>query len=540
MNIVLFKSGLKSDYQALVTAKTTDPNTLYFVTDSAGDIRGEFYKGDVFLGTGKLATTQYDGLVRLTNSITGSETTSDLVAVTPYAVMEYVNSQLAAADAMIYAGSLTVANNTIIIHTHNPKLDFGVTVTDDTTLFSAISNYSAGWTFKVASSDGSTVTGFDKKLEAGDMLIATADIDTTTEPAIWSASDWTVIQTNIDGAVTGPASAVDTDIAVFDGTTGKVIKDGGIKISDITDKYISGAAFADDSTNNASNPVKMTLTRTDTTPTGTSTTTSVTANLPKVSSSSAGVVPKGAEVSTQTQETKFLREDGTWATPSYEVDTDTVRAIKVNGVEKLSTLPSSGAVDFVNSTGNSVNDLEVEFDATGSTIKYKHSNTVTAGTAGSSSDHSQTGTAGGDVTFSVPYVTYDAHGHITVTGTHTETITLPAHQTIKQDGITGATANRYGTCSTSASTAAKVASGFTGTLSLEAGLTIRVEFTYANTASNPTLSVDGGTTNKTIKVMGETITTDNTKELIKGICEFVYDGTAWNLMAELPMWGSFN
>ena len=71
------------------------------------------------------------------------------------------------------------------------------------------------------------------------------------------------------------------------------------------------------------------------------------------------------------------------------------------------------------------------------------------------------------------------------------------------------------------------------------GWKIRVEFTYANTASNPTLSVDGGTTNKTIKVMGETITTDNTKELIKGVCEFVYDGTAWNLMAELPMWGSF-
>lgn len=532
MNIVLFKSGLKSAYSELATK---DPQTLYFVTDAANDTRGEFYKGGVFYGTGKLASTTYDGIVRLTNSITGSETTSDLVATTPYAVMQYVNAQLAATDAMIYAGSLTVASGVIKIHSHNPVLDFGITITDDTTLFSALTKYSAGWTWKVASSDRSAVAGFDKPLEAGDMVIATSDITSST----YSASDWTVIQTNIDGAVTGPASAVDADIAVFDGTTGKVIKDGGIKISDITDKYISGAAFADDSTNNASNPVKMTLTRTDTTPTGTSTTTSVTANLPKVSSTSAGVVPKGAEVSTQTQETKFLREDGTWATPSYEVDTDTVRAIKVNGTQKLDTTPSSGAVDFVNSTGNSVNDLEVEFDATGSTIKYKHSNTVTAGTAGSSSDHSQTGTAGGDVTFSVPYVTYDAHGHITVTGTHTETITLPAHQTIKQDGITGATANRYGTCSTSASTAAKVASGFTGTLSLEAGLTIRVEFTYANTASNPTLSVDGGTTNKTIKVMGETITTDNTKELIKGVCEFVYDGTAWNLMAELPMWGRF-
>ena len=532
MDIVLFKSGLKSAYSALTTK---DPQTLYFVTDAASDTRGEFYKGDVFLGTGKLASTTYDGIVRLTNSITGSETASTLVATTPYAVMQYVNAQLAATDAMIYAGSLTVANGTIKIHSHNPVLNFGVTVTDDTTLLSAITNYSAGWTWKIASSDGSAVSGFSKAFEAGDMLIATADITSST----YSASDWDVIQTNIDGAVTGPASATNLNIAVFDGTSGKVIKDGGIKVSDITDKYVSSAAFSDDSTNNASNPVKMTLTRTDTTPTGSSTTTSVTANLPKVSSTSAGVVPKGAEVTTQSQSTKFLREDGTWAVPSYEVDTDTVRAIKVNGTQKLDTTPASGAVDFIDSTGNSVNDLEVEFNATGNTIKIKHSNTVTADTAGSSSDHSQTGTAGQNVTFNVPYVTYDAHGHITVTGTHTETITLPAHQTIKQDGITGATVNRYGTSSTTASTAAKVASGFTGTLSLEAGLTIRVNFTYANTASNPTLSIDGGTTNKTIKVMGETITTGNTKELIKNVCEFVYDGTAWNLMAELPMWGSF-
>lgn len=35
-----------------------------------------------------------------------------------------------------------------------------------------------------------------------------------------------------------------------------------------------------------------------------------TANIPKVSSSSAGVAPKGATVSTQIKSTKFLREDG--------------------------------------------------------------------------------------------------------------------------------------------------------------------------------------------------------------------------------------
>jgi hypothetical protein len=57
-----------------------------------------------------------------------------------------------------------------------------------------------------------------------------------------------------------------------------------------TDRYVNSASFAHDSTNNN---VKMTLTRAG------SDTNTVTANIPKVSSSTAGVVPKGASVSSQ-------------------------------------------------------------------------------------------------------------------------------------------------------------------------------------------------------------------------------------------------
>ena len=60
----------------------------------------------------------------------------------------------------------------------------------------------------------------------------------------------------------------------------------------------------------------MTLTRAG------SDTSTVTANLPKVSSSSAGVVPKGATVTNQSQDTKFLREDGSWQVPSYTTSLD--------------------------------------------------------------------------------------------------------------------------------------------------------------------------------------------------------------------------
>ena len=89
-----------------------------------------------------------------------------------------------------------------------------------------------------------------------------------------------------------------------------------------TDRYVNSAAFTDDSTNTVASPVKMTLTRAG------SDTATVTASIPKVSSSSAGVAPKGAAVSSQNQSTKFLREDGTWAAPSYTVNTNTDTLVK--------------------------------------------------------------------------------------------------------------------------------------------------------------------------------------------------------------------
>lgn len=85
-------------------------------------------------------------------------------------------------------------------------------------------NYSAGWTYKVAA------IGIYAGIvcEIGDMIIAINDGPATGDTII--AADWTVIQTNIDGAVVGPNSALNEDIAIFDGTTGKLIKDSGRKV----------------------------------------------------------------------------------------------------------------------------------------------------------------------------------------------------------------------------------------------------------------------------------------------------------------------
>lgn len=105
---------------------------------------------------------------------------------------------------------------------------------------------------------------------------------------------------------------------------------------------------------------------------------------------------------------------------------------------------------------------------------------------------------------------------------------LTSHQTIVQDGITGATINRFGTCTIAAATAAKtvsITSGTVPTLNADAsGLQVTVKFSNANTANNPTLNVDNKGAKK-IYHRGSQITTGTNKALLAGVCTFVYDNS---------------
>lgn len=72
--------------------------------------------------------------------------------------------------------------------------------------------------------------------EAGDMIVCTATGTASKN------SDWTVVQSNINGAVTGPSGSVDSHVAIFDSSTGKVIKDSGFTIGT---NVPSNAVFTD-------------------------------------------------------------------------------------------------------------------------------------------------------------------------------------------------------------------------------------------------------------------------------------------------------
>lgn len=67
-------------------------------------------------------------------------------------------------------------------------------------------------------------------------------------PKIYTSTGWTSIDTGT-GDVVGPASAVDSHLAVFDGTTGKLIKDGGAITSGVTNSAGANVIPKSDGTN---------------------------------------------------------------------------------------------------------------------------------------------------------------------------------------------------------------------------------------------------------------------------------------------------
>ena len=84
-------------------------------------------------------------------------------------------------------------------------------------------------------------------------------------------------------------------------------------------------------------------------------------------------------------------------------------------------------------------------------------------------------------------------------------------------------AHYYATCSTAAATATKTTT--ISDFNLESGVRITLTFTYGNTASSPALSINEGTA-KNFLLINDNIALWNAGET----CDFIYDGTNWNLV----------
>lgn len=127
---------------------------------------------------------------------------SDSRVATQKAVKAYADSLIAANDAMIFMGSTDCSSNP-----NYPAADRGHT-------------YRVSVAGKIGGASGVNV-------EVGDMFICLTD-GTSSGTQAGVGSNWSVIQTNLDGAVIGPASVTDSRVCLFDGTTGKLIKEATV------------------------------------------------------------------------------------------------------------------------------------------------------------------------------------------------------------------------------------------------------------------------------------------------------------------------
>lgn len=234
----------KTDITAL-GIPATDTNTTYTfqgasngfkVTSSNGETQTVIVSPSIKNNVTKTDATTTAGYIPKFNNTTGViengysvQTTlasSSTAIPTAAAVVAAIDNKIAAADAMIYKGTLG---------------------TDGTVTKVPANGYKVGWTYKVITAG--TYAGI--KCEVGDMLIAINNGPVSGTTVV--NADWTVVQANIDGAVTGPASATAGHIAVFDGATGKVIKDGTYTIAT---SVPSNAVFTDTKVTSVDNHYK--------------------------------------------------------------------------------------------------------------------------------------------------------------------------------------------------------------------------------------------------------------------------------------------
>ena len=130
---------------------------------------------------------------------------SDTKVATQKAVKAYADTLIAAQDAMVFKGVQDCSGNP-----NYPAGNRGDT-------------YRVSVAGKIGGASGPNV-------EVGDMFICLTDSTSSGNHAT-VGSNWSIIQTNLDGAVIGPASVTDERIAVFDGTTGKLLKQASVAIA---------------------------------------------------------------------------------------------------------------------------------------------------------------------------------------------------------------------------------------------------------------------------------------------------------------------
>ncbi len=151
---------------------------------------------------GMINIVSFDGTVKAVPLVGDYVILKD--SITNELVISTISSIIAASPGIVYKGVIDASTNP-----NYPAADSG-----DLYVISV-----AG---KIGGASGPNV-------EVGDMIICKVDGSAAgTEAAV--GANWNIVQGNIDGAVIGPTSATDNAIVLYDGVTGKLIKNSVVTI----------------------------------------------------------------------------------------------------------------------------------------------------------------------------------------------------------------------------------------------------------------------------------------------------------------------
>lgn len=193
-------------YHPVAVTDNTLQNPVYHANLSF-DENGNLFANNYYIGANPLsslfaplshtsvyATDQTYGHVTLMDTVDDTKDAASHIAATPKAVQAGINAAnqyseelFAAQDAMVFVGTIN-ADGTITSH----NTTILPTAIDNTTLMTG-TEYKVGWTFRFV--QAGTFSGQD--VEVGDMIIAVRNKGNE-----FAISDWTIIQTNISGALT--------------------------------------------------------------------------------------------------------------------------------------------------------------------------------------------------------------------------------------------------------------------------------------------------------------------------------------------------
>lgn len=176
----------------------------------------------------KVAITGQTGNVDLTGatvkvktlSKTEAQSAEGTTAASIQFVSDVVDARIAQSDAMIYKG----------------------TAADKETISGVNNTAKTGWTYRVTADidfiGEDYIVSDVKEAHAGDLIICRTDGSAET-PATWD-----IVKHNDEGQVIGPESSVVDRIVTFAGATGKVVKDSGKTLADISSEIDADVSAA--------------------------------------------------------------------------------------------------------------------------------------------------------------------------------------------------------------------------------------------------------------------------------------------------------